>query len=247
MTRRNLKWSSEDEAFLKTNYATTDNKTLSSKLGKSISALTTVAYKFNLHKTRSYRNKQYVAWTKKQIAYIVRVFGKVPIEDMAKYVHRSISSVQNKLTRLKVLIPNARGVSLLETEFRQLLLKLDAQFDPQYKLEQYRYDFKVNNLLIELQGSFWHADSRIYKKPRYKLQRDSIKRDRAKKNLALRLGYKYAAIWEYDFYKNRTKIEADLKAVIDGDIDEYDSAKSVNISSRKHRGKARITKGRGSP
>ena len=237
-TKPNCKWDAKDEEYLKTHYATTNNQLLSEHLNKSISALTSEAYKFKLYKEKSYRNEKYSKWTEKQIEYVTQNFGKIPVKDMCKYLDKTDSSIFNKLTRLGLLIRNKRGVSTLEDEFKKLLYELGVQFETQYKLKQYRCDFKIDNLLIELQGTFWHADSRIYKDPKYTLQKNAIRRDAAKKKLILKLGYKYAQIWEYDFYNNKAKIEADLKAVISGDIDEYNSAKSVNISKRKHRGKA---------
>lgn len=70
----------------------------------------------------------------------------------------------------------------------------------------YYYDFLVNNeLIIEMNGRFWHADPRWYNENDImnfpggkKIAKNIWEKDNDKKNLAIENGYKFITIWEDD-------------------------------------------------
>lgn len=71
----------------------------------------------------------------------------------------------------------------------------------------YYYDFLVNNeLIIEMNGRFWHADPRWYNEndimnfPGGKkiIAKNIWEKNKNKKNLAIENGYKFITIWEDD-------------------------------------------------
>jgi len=68
----------------------------------------------------------------------------------------------------------------------------------------FQYDFIVNdNILIEVQGNFWHANPKIYKTgPIYEQQKERVNNDKIKLKYALDKGYKIYYIWEDDINKN---------------------------------------------
>lgn len=111
----------------------------------------------------------------------------------------------------------------------ELLSEFDIVFETEFPLqrpEKYKkiiggelffYDFKINNLLIELNGTYWHCDPRKYKETdivkfpnnEMKCVKDVWFKDRCKKRTAIDNGYFFEVIWEDDF--NRTTLVNVLK------------------------------------
>jgi G:T-mismatch repair DNA endonuclease (very short patch repair protein) len=74
--------------------------------------------------------------------------------------------------------------------------------------QAYQYDFliKNTNILIEVQGDYWHANPAKYGdgpglKPMNDRQKFKVDRDKIKKEYAEKLGYKIYYIWESAIYK----------------------------------------------
>ena len=79
------------------------------------------------------------------------------------------------------------GGSSLEVKFREILDECAVEYTTQPALEEFRYDFGLQNdtILVEIQGSYWHT-----KKQRR--QRDSYKQ-----KLARKYGKKLLVLWDY--------------------------------------------------
>lgn len=93
--------------------------------------------------------------------------------------------------------------SKLETRIEQIFNDNNIKFVPQYRLGNYLYDFKLNNVLLEVQGDFWHANPDIYKENdelRFPLKSVTAKslwnKDYKKKIFAEKRNYKLIYIWE---------------------------------------------------
>lgn len=112
--------------------------------------------------------------------------------------------VQNFLRRQKVSIGSLtpawkaavqRGIksggSSLEKAVEQILLKLEIDYQAQYELDEFRYDFGISdgNILIEVQGSYWHN------------LKARISRDTYKRKLAAKHGKKLLIIWDHELSK----------------------------------------------
>ncbi len=68
-----------------------------------------------------------------------------------------------------------------------------------------QFDFKVENFLVEVNGTYWHADPRVYGKdgcPLTERQKYKLKRDAEKKYAAEKLGFVVVYIWEEDIKRN---------------------------------------------
>lgn len=71
--------------------------------------------------------------------------------------------------------------------------------------DNYQYDFIIHNkkILIEVNGTYWHADPRVYStKNLNALQLSKIKRDKIKKEVAKLYGFTLLYIWEMDINNN---------------------------------------------
>jgi len=98
----------------------------------------------------------------------------------------------------------------LETRVAKILKKQKIKYIWQYPLGRYLYDFYLpnTNKLIEVNGTFWHADPRKYDRNnlKYKIQQERIIRDKKKKKYALKNGYVFRVLWEIDINNNKILI-----------------------------------------
>jgi very-short-patch-repair endonuclease len=102
-------------------------------------------------------------------------------------LNRFLEKKQNKPTALEITFGN-----LLE------VLKLKHQF--QYIVDNRTYDFYLNdfNILIEVDGDFYHCNPKKYKEPIYESQLVTIKNDALKNQIAKDHGVTLLRFWETD-------------------------------------------------
>jgi G:T-mismatch repair DNA endonuclease (very short patch repair protein) len=87
--------------------------------------------------------------------------------------------------------------------------------------KKYQYDFRVKdtNILIEVQGDYWHANPKIYTKPDELTERQlfKIEQDKKKAKFAANHGYRILYIWEQDIKNNNF---SSLYELLEKDFDE---------------------------
>lgn len=112
-------------------------------------------------------------------------------------------------------------ISQLEMRIRKSLTNLNISFTPQFTLKNKSYDIKLDdiNILIEVNGDFWHANPRIYKAsdvlsfPKKEVIAESLwKKDEKKCGIAQKNGFKLLTFWEMDINK-MSDIELELHIV----------------------------------
>lgn len=139
-------------------------------------------------------------------------------DEKTDWLERSIH--KPGVDRFETIKHNSHSTSSIEKQVKKFLIDLDYDFIQQKRLliskrRYYYYDLCIDSLklMIEVNGSYWHANPRIYKKddlinyPGYsitayeKWQKDILKEDYALKN-----GYRVITIWD-DELKNCTTAE----------------------------------------
>lgn len=111
--------------------------------------------------------------------------------------------VQHSIVRNRRFIKN---VSKLELVVENILLTENVDFERQFPIDKYYYDFRVGDILIQVQGDFWHANPDIYSQnkllnyPRIgqKTAKEVWGYDQQKKVCAQGYGYKVIYVWEKD-------------------------------------------------
>lgn len=106
----------------------------------------------------------------------------------------------------KMAIRDSAVYGKLEDKVRDCFEKLQIPFIRQYPLGRYLFDFLIfNNLLIEVNGTFWHADPRKYaSSDELNFNGDSKKaceiweKDLLKREKALQDGFRVITLWEND-------------------------------------------------
>ena len=125
------------------------------------------------------------------------------------------------------------GTSKLEDRFATNFLdKLGIPYKYQYKAESIgRYfDFRImpNGPIIEINGSYWHGDSRLYEEHELnRTQKRNIKVDEIKKKWCDRNGIPIIYLWEKDINGEPDKVMAYLKDMLSRYVKEKPIKKSV--------------------
>ncbi|QNT72387.1 hypothetical protein FTE28_05860 [Bacillus licheniformis] len=110
----------------------------------------------------------------------------------------------------KILLSNLTNGKISFTESKpqviidKLLNTKEIKFEKEKVLGKWSVDlFLTNyNLLIEINGGFWHADNRYYKNINYDIQLKRIKYDKRKNTYLRNKKYYVLYLWEDDIYNN---------------------------------------------
>lgn len=99
-----------------------------------------------------------------------------------------------------------------EREFKKLMRELGIKIFPQKIVCKKIYDFyePISNTLFEVDGNYWHGDSKIYE-TLSPMQKRAVKNDSYKDILAIGLGYKIERIWENDLKKDYKGVKERMK------------------------------------
>lgn len=122
-----------------------------------------------------------------------------------------------KIVTRKVKKHNLPGTSKLEETFaRDFLEKLSVKYIYQFEVKEIGrwYDFYLpeHNLIIEVDGSWYHSDPRLVKEEDMNpMQRRNKRVDEYKTKWALMHGIPIMRIWEKDIYDNPSKVMKELK------------------------------------
>lgn len=116
----------------------------------------------------------------------------------------------NKQKKLGVYKKNFKpNVSQLQKGVSRVLSKHGIIHQVQYRVGKYYFDIKIGNVLLEINGDFWHANPQQYKantiinfpghKKKYAGQ--VWRKDLQKKICAVKKGYKVIYVWESEVHK----------------------------------------------
>jgi G:T-mismatch repair DNA endonuclease (very short patch repair protein) len=91
--------------------------------------------------------------------------------------------------------------TLPEKITENLLLKLKIDYKKKLNIGYYNCDYVINNIIIEVQGDYWHGNPKIYNNFD-NIQQKNIKRDNRKFKYLSSNGYEIIYLWEYDLKNN---------------------------------------------
>lgn len=134
----------------------------------------------------------------------------------------------------KSRIHNKTGISNLEKSLQPMLNALEITYTIQFRINKsngscFYYDYFINdyNLIIEINGDYWHANPLIYKENDiikypvgYKKAGELWKKDLIKKELAEKKGFSILYIWESEMKCT------DLSILLYEKLKEYENNKN---------------------
>jgi hypothetical protein len=139
-------------------------------------------------------------------------FGKDRVHSQVTKDKMSNSAIENIIKKGKVKRSN------LEYKFEAILDLLEINYNHSYYFKEIKkiYDFYLPecNILIEVDGDFWHCNPKNYKKPLCKSQEVNLINDEFKNKWALDNGYKLLRFWEDDINNNILEVKKTLLEVI---------------------------------
>lgn len=112
------------------------------------------------------------------------------------------------------------GTSKLEDRFAsEFLDKLGIIYERQFEAKDIKrfYDFKIGNILIEVDGDYWHGKDLVYE-DKNRMQKHSEWVDEVKNEWAISHGYLLYRVWESDINNDGAKVMSELKKILS--IDE---------------------------
>lgn len=128
------------------------------------------------------------------------------------------------------------------------LLELGFNFERQVSIGKYYVDFKLENLIVEVQGSHFHCDTKLHPNgPKYPWQQRNLTRDADKKKYLLSNNYSIIYIWEYDIETQFEELKQELSVVLNGNI--WDNNKPISVELLRDNAEVTesITKGDSAP
>ena len=129
----------------------------------------------------------------------------------------------NRKKQVRKLATNKRknhpkfGTSKLEVDFaRDFLDKLGVKYIWQFEAADigrfFDYYLQDHNLIIEIDGGYWHGDPRLYEeKDLSKMQKRNQRIDEHKEKWALMHGIPILRFWEKDIRENPKEVMKQLK------------------------------------
>lgn len=147
---------------------------------------------------------------------------------IAKLVGYHGRRVRNILLKLSIRDPEIKCISYddecwsirkesnPEKIVREYLQEIGSCFKQEVQIEAnsfWLFDFHIlnSNLLIEVQGDYWHCNPDIYPTPINSYQKWAKKKDFLKKEYANKKGYKILYLWENDIKKNFLVLQEKIK------------------------------------
>lgn len=155
--------------------------------------------------------------------------GDIEKQNLSKKISDGLNKYQNSLSteeksiviekRLTASFKKRSLSSSLEIRFQKILNNFGIGYITQFKLNRYYYDVKINNsnIIIEINGDYWHANPNFYEKNDIISMLGGVKtaeyiqnKDSKKKEFANSLGYNVIYIQEEEMKKITDKQLIDL-------------------------------------
>lgn len=110
----------------------------------------------------------------------------------------------------------------------EILQEMEISFINEYNCKYVSIDNYLSdyNLMIEVMGTYWHTDPRIYSEINYQMQVDRIKNDKIKNTyIKNNYGIQILYLWESDIENDSLLVQELIKEYIttEGELDNYHS------------------------
>jgi G:T-mismatch repair DNA endonuclease (very short patch repair protein) len=130
-------------------------------------------------------------------------------------IHSQATKDKMSKTAIKNILKDGKNRrSKLEYFFEGILVSLNIDYTHSYYVESINkiYDFHLPkyNILIEVDGDFWHCNPQEYDVPLCKTQHINIENDKFKSQWALDNGYTLLRFWEDDINNNIKQVKQTL-------------------------------------
>jgi len=132
---------------------------------------------------------------------------------MLEYWSKPENREQRRLDQVEFLrTRQINQKSKLEQKFEGMLVELNIQFINQHPLNGYLYDFYIpkHNLLIEVDGDWFHCNPDVYPKAIHEIQKFVKENDESKNKVAQENNIPLLRFWEKDINDNPDVVKSKL-------------------------------------
>lgn len=133
----------------------------------------------------------------------------IPNNTILKTYEKRAMIAKERFSKNPILIDNllasSRGFNYktqrtdIERFTAKILDKYKVEYEEQYMISSRTFvDFKIKNLILEINGDYWHCNPKIYKTPINSIQIKQIEKDKKRITRLKNLGFNVEIIWESD-------------------------------------------------
>ena len=184
-------WTEEELAKLKTSYGKINLGELADELKVSKTALVRKAEKAGIKSARH--------WKKEEVDYLEKHLND-DIEKLAKKFNTTKIRVFNKIARMKGF---HQGDISVQEKVTRFIRDLGYDLVREVKIDKFKTDIMVKGIDVEVQGSYWHGDKRLYDQDKLDEKQKRRQQDDEKKmKFFTQCGIQIYYIWEYDIILN---------------------------------------------
>ena len=208
---RKITLTSDQETFLRDNYNKLSNKDLGKQL--HITPEEVYTYATQILKLQTFGRILDTGFNFYELKTLKEFFGLIPPREMCKLLPgKTWPQIEKKAKAMKL---SPVHMTYPEEKVKDILDKRHIA----YLFQEYHYfndklyiaDFEINNIIIEVQGDYWHGNPQRYNDEQLNdLQQKLIQRDKDKKRCFEEAGYNVYYIWEWDLHQNIEKCEQQL-------------------------------------
>lgn len=154
------------------------------------------------------RETQRKNWTENYNELVLKT-SKKSKEYWSKQENRDLKRVE-QTSYLKERLSTKK--SKLEQQFENLMTELGIQFLNQFSFKGYLFDFYIpkHNVLIEVDGDWFHCNPELHPEPIYETQRVTIQNDNKKNKVVKDNNITLLRFWEKDINNNPEMIILEL-------------------------------------
>lgn len=203
-TKNTLQWLEEEIEYLKLNFDRISLEDLINNLRFSKATILRKAKQLNLNKPKKRIKKD--SFNYYELEILIDNYDIKTLDELQKLIP---SKTQSQILRKARSIGfSTKKRTIPEKIVENILSRLKVDYISESKVEGSNFinDFIVNNLIIEVQGDYWHGNPKFYKQLN-SVQQKMVDRDFRKKEELENLGYKMLYIWENDLKTNLEECE----------------------------------------
>lgn len=141
---------------------------------------------------------------------------KKKVNSLLKRIKKRLLKPKNKIKKIKYLQAQSYRMSQNKTwpenEFESILKEMGIEYESQKILRGKIYDYFIPsaNMLCEVDGNYYHGDSRIYENLN-KMQKKIAQNDRYKNIIAKGMGYQLFRVWESELKDSREDVKERIR------------------------------------
>ena len=199
-------WTDDEISLLKSEYGVMPIQKLAKMLNRSSNTIIRYANQHNITSKR--------LWTNEEIQFLLNHTDNIDL--LVEKLGKSKSAIINKLSVLNGF-RDETGYSIVSPQeyiTKYICDELGYGCVSEMRVEKYTLDLVLYNLDFEIQGSYWHYDSRIMDEEITEKQKVTIEKDERRKEYLESKGYIVVYLWEYDIVSNPSKIKKYIKELI---------------------------------